>query len=156
MKSANPEYWDFYRKFRRRMIAFGESPQGRSHRFREILMLGPDLLHLCIHLVRDPEVPARHKAKLAAAIAYFISPLDLLPEAVFGPFGYLDDIALTAYVLNGLLNEVPEHVIDRHWAGTKELIPVLRGIVMGVDRTLGKGLWTRLLKSFNRNRLPPV
>jgi uncharacterized membrane protein YkvA (DUF1232 family) len=155
VKSANPEHWDFYMKLRRRMVAFASSPSGQKHRFREVLLLGPDLLHLCIHLLKDPDVPGRHKAKLAAAVVYFISPLDLLPEALFGPIGYLDDIALTAYVLNAMLNEVPEHVVNRYWAGDRDLFPIIRGIVMGVDRMLGKGLWSRVLHYFNRGQIPP-
>ncbi len=35
---------------------------------------------------------ARHpKATLFLVIVYVICPVDLLPEALFGPFGYLDD-----------------------------------------------------------------
>ena len=32
------------------------------------------------------------------AIVYLISPADLFPEAVFGPIGYIDDIAILWYL----------------------------------------------------------
>ena len=32
-------------------------------------------------------------------LSFFISPIDFLPEALLGPLGYLDDLALTCYVL---------------------------------------------------------
>ncbi len=150
MQSADPKHWDFYKRFRRRMQKFTASPGTLKHRFREFFLLGPDLLHLCIHLVVDKDVPAKHKAKLAAAIAYFISPLDILPELVLGPIGYLDDIAIVAYVLNSLLNEVPEEVLTRHWAGEKDVFTVIQAAVMTADRLVGKGLFKKIASGMGK------
>ena len=39
------------------------------------------------------------------ALAYFISPIDLIPEAVFGLFGYVDDLSYifyTVYTIAGI------------------------------------------------------
>lgn len=155
MNTADPKYWDFYKRYRRRMQTFGAS-KGPANRVREILLLGPDLLHLTLHLLADPDVPTHLKVKLGAAVAYFISPIDLLPELVFGPFGYLDDIALLGYVLNGLLNEVPEEVPNRYWAGDQQLFIVVRAVVMAADRMLGKGIWTRLKNQFSGSKHTPV
>ncbi|MGB7983130.1 MAG: YkvA family protein [Candidatus Nanopelagicales bacterium] len=41
--------------------------------------------------MRDKDTPWRHKAILAGAIAYFILPLDAIPD--FLPMGYADDAA---------------------------------------------------------------
>lgn len=41
--------------------------------------------------MRDEDTPWRHKAILAGAIAYFILPLDAIPD--FLPMGYADDTA---------------------------------------------------------------
>ena len=57
------------------------------------------------------------KQKVGAAIAYFISPVDLIPEGLVGPAGYIDDVALAAYVLNSILNSVGPEVLEDHWAG---------------------------------------
>ncbi len=154
MKSANPEHWDYYRRFRRRISKLEHSGNPMRERIREVLLLGPDLLHLSLHLVRDPDVPKKHKVKLGAAIAYFISPVDFLPEIIFGPFGYLDDIAVLAYVLNALLNDVPEHVVDRYWAGDDTVLNVVRGIVLAADRLLGNGLWNRIKRQFGKSDTP--
>ena len=154
MKSANPDHWDFYKKFRRRMMHFCDSPKGKAYRFREILLIGPDLLHLSIKLVLDDDVPVRHKIKLSAAIAYFISPFDLLPEVILGPFGYLDDIAITAYVLNSLLNDVPQAVLDRYWAGDGDVLMVIRAVALTADRMFGKGLIQRVLGRFDSKHIP--
>lgn len=40
---------------------------------------------------------AKHpKWMIAGAVIYFISPLDLFPEALLGPMGYLEDILVLA------------------------------------------------------------
>ena len=41
--------------------------------------------------------------------------MDLVPEAIVGPIGYVDDIALAAYVLNSIVNNASPEVVQRHW-----------------------------------------
>lgn len=46
--------------------------------------------------MRDPHTPWRHKAILAGALAYFVLPIDAIPDFIL-PMGYADDAAaLTA------------------------------------------------------------
>jgi len=155
MKSANPRHWDFYKRFRQRMNEFNTSPKGAKHRFREILLVGPDLLHLSICLMSDRDVPTKHKLKLGAAIAYFISPVDLLPEIILGPFGYLDDIAIMAWVLNGMLNQIDPDIALRYWAGEANALATVQRIVAASDRLLGSGLIKKIKSSFSQQESGP-
>lgn len=50
--------------------------------------------------LRDPATPVHAKAALSAALAYFIVPLDLVPD-VWLPAGLLDDLAVIAATLAG-------------------------------------------------------
>jgi uncharacterized membrane protein YkvA (DUF1232 family) len=111
-------------------------------------MFGPDLFHLLCKLSLDDEVPIKEKAKLAGAIAYFVSPVDLLPEIITGPLGYLDDIAVAAYVLNGIINNTDKALVEKHWAGDGDVLHVIRQIIKGADEMLGSGLWAKLKKKF--------
>jgi uncharacterized membrane protein YkvA (DUF1232 family) len=148
MKSANPEHWDFYKRFRNRMIQFTADPGSMKSTVREVLMTGPDLLHLAICLVSDPDVPRKHKLILGAAIAYFISPLDLFPEALLGPIGYLDDIAIIAWVLNDMFNQIDLEIIHRYWAGETPALKVVQRITAMAGNVLGKGLYKRVRSFF--------
>lgn len=57
----------------------------------------------------DPETPARTKAILLAALAYFILPTDTIPD--FLPlFGFTDDAA----VLAAALSAISAHMKERH------------------------------------------
>jgi uncharacterized membrane protein YkvA (DUF1232 family) len=139
---------DFYQDLRKRIRRWAATKEGKAHRWVEILLTAPDLFHLLCKLTVDPEVPVSEKAKLAAAIAYFISPLDLVPEALVGPGGYVDDVALAAYVLNSIVNKTGPEVLKRHWAGEEDVLTVVQKILKVADRMVGSGLWDKLRRIF--------
>lgn len=139
---------DFYRRLRAKMKAWLESKEGSSHKWVEYLMWAPDLFHLLCKLSIDEEVPAKEKAKLVGAIAYFVSPIDLIPEALFGPAGYVDDIALAAYVLNAMVNNTGPEVLKKHWAGDTDILVVIQAILKVSDKMVGSGLWKKLKGRF--------
>ena len=135
---------DFYQDLRLKFRDWLNSKAGKNHKYAEYLMWTPDLFHLLIKLAIDKDVPVEEKAKLAGAIAYFISPIDLIPEAVAGPVGYVDDIALAAYVLNSIINNVNPEIVEKHWAGDGNVLDIVQQIIKVADEMLGSGLWKRL------------
>lgn len=42
--------------------------------------------------------------KLIAAVIYILSPFDLLPEAILGPIGFIDDAVVIGFVLLTIAN----------------------------------------------------
>ncbi|TMV45817.1 DUF1232 domain-containing protein [Paenibacillus mesophilus] len=139
---------DFYQSFREKMRSWLATDEGKTNKFGEYLMFAPDLFHLLCKLSLDDEVPVKEKAKLAGAIAYFVSPIDLLPEVITGPLGYLDDIAVAAYVLNGIINNTDKALVEKHWAGDGDVLAVIQQIIKGADEMLGSGLWAKIKKKF--------
>lgn len=137
---------DFYQSLRERMREW-LGGKGKRSRYAEYLMFAPDLFHLLCKLVVDRDVPLEDKARLAAAIVYFVSPLDIVPEVLLGPIAWIDDIALAAYVLNRLLNHVEPRVLLRHWAGDADLLDLIRRILGIVNRAIGERAWTRVVRA---------
>lgn len=144
---ANQES-DFYMKLREKMKKWLASKGGSTHKWAGYLMFAPDLFHLLCKLSIDQDVPPKEKAKLAGAIAYFISPIDLVPEAIFGPAGYVDDIALAAYVLNSVINNSSPDIVRKHWAGETDVLEVIQKILEVADKMVGSGLWSKLRGMF--------
>ena len=134
---------DFYKALRERIRAW-LAKKGKQYRYADLLLFAPDLFHLLSRLVLDKRIPLRYKAQLGAAIAYFVSPMDLIPEAILGPVANIDDIVISAYVLSGLINAGHGKVAEEHWAGEKDLLEVVRGILDIADQALGKGMWKKL------------
>lgn len=139
---------DFYQKLRVKIKEWLQSDDGQNNKWAEYLMFAPDLFHLLCKLVMDEEVLVADKAKLAGAIIYFISPLDIIPEGLIGPLGYTDDIAVAAYVLNAIINHTDPEVINRHWAGEGEVLEVIQRILASADEMIGGGLWNKLKQKF--------
>jgi len=138
----------YYLKLRKNIADWLEKKTNVNHRFREYIMLVPDMFYLLAKLVQDPEVPQGKKVKLISAIAYFISPIDFLPEAFLGPVGYMDDLAIAAYVLNDMLNTVDPQIIRRHWAGDTDILIIVKNILINADNLMGKGIWDKLKRKF--------
>lgn len=139
---------DFYQNLRAK-IKDWLSKDGSSNKWAEYILLAPDLFHLLCKLTMDKDVLVSDKAKLAGAIAYFVSPLDIVPEALLGPAGYVDDIALAAYVLNSIINNTDPLVVKKHWAGEGDVLEVIKSILKVVDQMVGAGLWNKLRKKFD-------
>ena len=57
----------------------------------------------------DPRTPARVRAILLAALAYFVVPFDVIPDFVAG-FGFTDDAAVLALAIS----LVSRHIDDGH------------------------------------------
>jgi uncharacterized membrane protein YkvA (DUF1232 family) len=134
---------DFYQQIRRKIHALVDT-KGSAVKHAEFLLAGPDLLHLMCRLALDPRVPAAGKALLATAIAYFVSPVDLIPEALVGPTGYLDDIALAAVVLNRLFGADGGAIAKEHWAGQGDVLELVQRILNVADRMVGAQAWAKL------------
>ena len=137
---------DFYQQMRIKMRNWVNSSEGAKHKWAELLMMAPDLFHLMLKLARDKELPTRQKMPLIVAIVYFITPLDFIPEMFSGPIGFVDDIALAAFVLKRLINDTNLHKIEGYWAGEKNLLESIQRIIQAADSMLGSGMVRRLKK----------
>lgn len=135
---------DFYEKLRSRIVNWLDTETGKENKWAEYLLLVPDFFYLLIKLASDEDVPKNEKAKLILAIAYFISPIDLLPEAFLGPLGFLDDLALSAYVLNSIINKVSPEIVEKYWVGDGEVLLLIKGVLAKADEMIGSGLWEKI------------
>jgi len=148
VRAPEPEraHRDYYQRLRLRMRAWSTSKRGRSHKWAEYLMLVPDLFHLLCRLSVDERVPFEHRAKVFGAIAYYVAPFDLFAEILLGPLGFLDDIALAAIVLNGLMKDTPAEVVQELWAGDGDILEWVKKILGSLDDMLGRRLAGRVRK----------
>ena len=57
----------------------------------------------------DPKTPIRPKGVLLAALAYFVLPLDFIPDFLIG-FGFSDDLAVLTAAIASIRSHIkPEH-----------------------------------------------
>src|SRR6266566_8658924 len=90
----------FYDRVRSSIQDYIDKKGGVIGKTAEFLMLVPDVFILLWRLTTDSRVNGKDKILLGSAVAYYIMPFDLIPEAIVGPAGYLDDLVFGVYVLN--------------------------------------------------------
>lgn len=71
---------------------------------------------------RDPQTPARAKAVLLGALAYFVMPADMVPDFV-AYLGFTDDAA----VLAAAVRSVAPHVTEAHRARARSALAAETG-----------------------------
>ena len=75
----------FYDRLRERILRAVERRGGRlGGAVAETLLLAPDVFMLLARLSLDKEVPKETRVLVSGALAYFLLPVDLLPEMVVG------------------------------------------------------------------------
>jgi len=141
----------FYDRLRARLTTGAESRAGKAGRaVSEILLLAPDLFILLARLSLDPQVPATARRFIVGATVYFITPVDLLPEAFVGPAGYLEDVVLAVALLSVALGPDLEPMAERYWNGSRRLRVVLRDVADVSYNVLGDNLYRRLQRLLAR------
>ncbi|WP_152046991.1 YkvA family protein [Aureimonas psammosilenae] len=61
------------------------------------------------HCALDPQTPAASKGILLAALAYFVMPIDIVPDFIVG-LGFTDDVAVLLAAFKAVQNNIrPEH-----------------------------------------------
>ena len=95
------------------LLAAMRSPGGRSDPttpLRFILHL-PNFVRLYVRLFQDKRVSLLAKAIVVAAIAYAVSPVDLISIPVIGA---VDDVAFLFLALRAFIKLCPPSVVDEH------------------------------------------
>ena len=81
-----------------------------------------DQLLAAYYCAIDPATPLRARAVLYGAIAYFILPIDVIPDWIIG-LGFTDDAAVLAAALRSIL----PHIKDRHRNRASQAIERIAG-----------------------------
>ncbi len=97
-------------------------------KLKEYALLVPRLIKLLWRLTRDPRVPARSKATLVILMGYIVSPVDVIPD-VFPAVGLFDELIITAFVLDQMLNRVDADVVREHWDGDQDILEVVQEVL---------------------------
>ena len=110
----------------------------------DLLLLVPDMFILLWRLVNDDRVSGKNKGLLISGIAYFIAPFDLIPEAIVGPIGYIDDLVLSVFILNKILTDTDPAVLREHWSGDDDVLASIQRVLSAVDTLVDEKVVSKL------------
>jgi len=106
------EYYDdnrFWKKVRRLARKSGKTV------LRPVLLL--------YYLMQDSNVSIKDKAYIIGALGYFVLPIDIFPDFIFG-LGYTDDLAVIGLLLKHLQNCITPEIEKLADSKIKELLHV--------------------------------
>ena len=136
----------FYDRLRNRIHSFVQARGTAIERFVDLLLLVPDVFILLVRLSRDAGVSGKNKVLLGTGIAYFVFPFDVVPEAIVGPIGYLDDLVFGVYIINKMLTDTDVAILRQHWSGHEDLLDAIRRVLNAADSLFAKGVLDKLKK----------
>jgi len=133
---------DFYTQLRKKIRDWAKTDEGETHKYLEYILAVPDFFYVLWHLMIDDRISTEFKMKIGLVIVYFISPIDLFPEAILGPVGYLDDIGLTAALLNTMMDDYGD-IVREHWTkvSNADILEVIKDIIRNIDNLIGHGFY---------------
>jgi uncharacterized membrane protein YkvA (DUF1232 family) len=132
--------------------AIREKVAGYTGAYADYVLLLPDLFLLVTRLMLDPRVEAKHKLYMGAAIAYVVSPIDLISERRFGAVGYLDDLVVVVAALNMFIAEADRQLVLEHWSGSADLLETVRNVLNKADDLMGAGRLEKILSAIGLRR----
>ncbi len=136
----------FYDRVRGNIHRYLEGKGSVATRSGGFLLLVPDMFMLLWRLVNDGRVTGKAKVLLGSGLAYYIFPFDLVPEALFGPMGFLDDLVFGVYLLNKVLGETDAEIVREHWSGDEDVLVVIQRVLGSAESLVGSKLLTKFKK----------
>lgn len=136
----------FYDRLRHRIHEYLESKGRVASKSGELLMLAPDFFILLWRLANDGRVSGKNKVLLGSGLAYYIFPLDIVPELLVGPIGFLDDLVFGVYMLNKMLSDTSAEILREHWSGDEDVLRSIQRVLSSADNLVAGDLLGRLKK----------
>ena len=141
----------FYDRLRHRILTTVERRGSKlGARTTEALLLVPDVFVFLARLALDKTVPRSTRRLVAGALAYFLFPVDFLPEAVVGAGGYVDDLVLALMVLAQAFDAQLEPYAEKYWSGDQSLRVVIGDILAGAKGLVSGNVYERLVRFLNK------
>ena len=104
---------------------------------KDVVLLAPAYATLMLHLLNDPRVTRDQRLLVDAALAYLVSPDDVIPEEKVGAYGYLDDIFCCAYVAMRIAEDLGWDVLEEGWTGESSAHDVSERVLGREQELLG-------------------
>lgn len=79
-------------------------------------------LYALFFMMKSPDTPMRAKLLIAGALAYFLSPVDSIPDLLM-PFGFSDDLTVLALVYEQMRQYLNEDIRSRAAEAAEKLFP---------------------------------
>ena len=136
----------FYDRLRHRIHDYLEAKGRIATKSGEFLLMAPDFFILLWRLANDSRVNGKNKVLLGSGLAYYFFPLDIVPELILGPVGFLDDVVFGVYMLNRMLSDTSPEILREHWSGDEDVLQAIQRVLNSADNLVEGDLLGKLKK----------
>jgi uncharacterized membrane protein YkvA (DUF1232 family) len=137
----------FYDRMRDGIRRYLDTKGALAGKSGEYLMLAPDIFVLLWRLVNDKRVNSKNKVLLGSGLAYYLFPLDIMPEGFMGPIGYIDDLVFAVYLLNRMLIDTDPAILREHWSGSEDVLTSIQNVLNAADNLVSSDILGRIKKT---------
>jgi len=93
--------------------------------FDRYILYVADFFRLLCDILDDKRIKKEDRLKICGVLGYFVVPKDIIPEKIYGPAGYIDDIFLCTYILKDLEKKYGVNFLSDYWKGEEDFKEVL-------------------------------
>lgn len=92
--------------------------------FDDFILHIPNFFRLLSNLLNE-DIDKEDRKKVNCALGYFVAPNDVIPEEIYGPLGYVDDMFLCCLVLKELKEKHGPKLLQSCWESDEDFEKVL-------------------------------
>ncbi len=118
----------------------------KDYKWKEYIDSIPGLSELLINILVSETTPTVTRVRIIVALSYLLTPVDVIPEEVYGLEGYIDDFAVLVLTLNSIKNNLSKRIIRKNWKGGSNIIEFIETSVEKTPLFLNKNI----LREFKR------
>ena len=101
-----------------------ENLEAYNGEYASFIDCGPNLFKLLCDIL-DRDIKQEIRRDICGAIAYYVVPMDVIPEQIYGPYGYIDDIFMSVYALRQVADEYGYEFIQEVWEYDSDIKEVM-------------------------------
>ncbi|MCK4668124.1 DUF1232 domain-containing protein [Candidatus Dependentiae bacterium] len=119
---------------------------GKDYKWKGYIDPIPQLFELLINILVSETTPTATRVRIIVALSYLLTPVDVIPEEVYGLEGYIDDFSVLILTLNSIKNNFSKRIIRKNWNGKSDIIEFIETSVEKTPLFLNKNV----LREFKR------
>ncbi|HIH61267.1 MAG TPA: DUF1232 domain-containing protein [Methanobacteriales archaeon] len=106
--------------------------------YEMIIDYAPEIFQLLSELLDDKKLNPKERLMICATLGYFVAPYDILPEEIYGPHGYIDDIYLCSLIIEKIAENLGYDYLEKYWKGEEDLKSTIKECQKHSKEILGK------------------
>ena len=114
----------------------------------------PGMYRFCYNIALSGETDDTVLKRLYIAIEYLMSPLDFMPELVYGPDGFNEDIYFMALTIKEICTKIKKELIGRYWEINTDCDKYADEIIALARRELPENILKKVISFYNDYESP--